>query len=306
MEKPSKTSLIIIGIAFVGILLSACDSGESPEILGEKGTYCGKDTITEPVMIVRENGKPQEVSFDFPKIGRSVCLYVGSVYEKAPASADISINGVEFLKESEFSAKFTGTLKPIPFDLMNSEKNTVTVNVRGKPGTALWVSVRADMSFDRVSISPELGFQMMQKENLLSVPNVEMDLVLVFKEWMTPSEVEEFLKDEKAPIPHLVGMHYHTHNTFYDTYVRKYPIDFSQLLQEISKEEFSAKDATEDLQNNITGEEVIKIDHIEGKGLPLDTYDLWMRNPEKIRFVHTIQKGIDRGVYLYSPDEEVR
>lgn len=306
MSNLPKKSLIIIGIAFVGILLSSCDSGESPEILGEKGAYCGVDAITEPVMIVRENGTPEEVSFEFPKIGRSVCLYVGAVYEKAPASADISINGVEFLKESEFSAKFTGTLKPIPFDLMNSEKNTATVKVRGKPGTALWVSVRADMSFDRVSISPELGFQMMQKENLLTVPNIEMDLVLVFKEWMTPSEVEEFLKDEKAPIPHLVGMHYHTHNTFYDTYVRKYPIDFSQLLQNLAQKDFTAKAANEDLSNNKTGEEVIKIDHIEGKGLPLDTYDLWMKNPEKIRFVHTIQKSVERGIYLYSPDEEVR
>lgn len=119
-----------------------CPGGDSSEKIGEKVLLFG------PVTVLRETGKPQEVTYTFPRLsGLKDPFYLiiengDSRSNVQVSSAFILLNGKAVVSPQDLNPKE----KKISKKIRLLENNTLTIQIHGKPGSFLKVYVTGQRS----------------------------------------------------------------------------------------------------------------------------------------------------------------
>jgi hypothetical protein len=106
-------------------------------------SFAAEVSIFGPKQYVRDNGKPVQVTDSFPGVAGEAKLIItnGDANGKnRVSSAIIKINGTEVITPNHFNQQIGNIEKPIQVN----EQNTITVELRSKPGSYLTVEIKTN------------------------------------------------------------------------------------------------------------------------------------------------------------------
>jgi len=149
-----KKSFLITSILLLGLFISS--------------SYAVEVTLLGPQKYLQTKGKPSVYTDNFPGrtgVGILKVMNGDANGKNRISSAVILINGVEILGPNDFNQNAYNLEVPISLE----ENNTISVELRSKPGSYLWVQVNQEIEADCAGVIGPEGGTVITSDEMVSI-----------------------------------------------------------------------------------------------------------------------------------------